>query len=380
LRYIPVLSGKFLFNAVSLWGYAAILFTFFGVNFYLVGLHSYAQGEGLGAIPNWLFYTIVIFYAFTEFSAAKNWVMTTDVKFTFAQFFKSLSIKITTVLAVYFCIILFYFFSEINTQDFLTYITNFSWILLKVCLLVVIVNLLIIPIKLYPIYSEEISNLKIKSEESLAGNWSFSILIIFTTILIAFTLTILMLPLSLWINNILADFSGKYFITLIINIVFVIVAAPISFGLSKYFLQLVRKEDVKVSSLFYGYKRFGTIILANIMLFTFTIFWSIFLIVPGVIAGLTYSMTFLIILDNPSISVFEAANRSKRLMQGNKLKLFLLMLSLYGWFILSLITLGFGFLWFIPYFHVVIINFYEELKIKQNENVNIYNINKDIEQ
>ena len=72
LRYIPALSGKFLFNSVSLWGYAAILFTFFGVNFYLVGLHSYAQGEGLGTIPSWLIVTIIIFGLFTALAAWRN--------------------------------------------------------------------------------------------------------------------------------------------------------------------------------------------------------------------------------------------------------------------------------------------------------------------
>ena len=50
-RFIPKVNGKFVFNAVALWGYSAILFTFFGVNFMLVGLHSYAQGEGLGEFP-----------------------------------------------------------------------------------------------------------------------------------------------------------------------------------------------------------------------------------------------------------------------------------------------------------------------------------------
>lgn len=68
LRYIPGLAGKFTFNLVSLWGYGAILFTFFGVNFYLVGLHSYAQGEGLPEIPSWLFYTIGIFVIFSVIS------------------------------------------------------------------------------------------------------------------------------------------------------------------------------------------------------------------------------------------------------------------------------------------------------------------------
>jgi len=65
LRFIPALSGKFVFNVVSLWGYSAILFTFFGVNFYLVGLHSYAQGEGLAELPLWLVITILLFFIHT---------------------------------------------------------------------------------------------------------------------------------------------------------------------------------------------------------------------------------------------------------------------------------------------------------------------------
>lgn len=68
LRFIPGLSGKYTFNLVSFWGFSAIIFTFFGVNFYLVGLHSYAQGEGLAEIPNWIFYTIGILAAFSIFS------------------------------------------------------------------------------------------------------------------------------------------------------------------------------------------------------------------------------------------------------------------------------------------------------------------------
>jgi ABC-type transport system involved in cytochrome c biogenesis permease subunit len=65
LRFIPSLKSKFVFNVVSLWGYSAILFTFFGVNFYLVGLHSYAQGEGLGKFPTWLWIVIAGFVVFT---------------------------------------------------------------------------------------------------------------------------------------------------------------------------------------------------------------------------------------------------------------------------------------------------------------------------
>jgi cytochrome c-type biogenesis protein CcsB len=72
LRYIPTLKSKFIFNAVSMWGYSAVLFTFFGVNFYLVGLHSYAQGEGLGRIPNSLIMTVLAFVLFTILAAWRN--------------------------------------------------------------------------------------------------------------------------------------------------------------------------------------------------------------------------------------------------------------------------------------------------------------------
>lgn len=72
LRFIPSLNGKFLFNAVAFWGFTSILFTFFGVNFYLVGLHSYAQGDGLAEFPDWIVYTALVFALFTAVSAWMN--------------------------------------------------------------------------------------------------------------------------------------------------------------------------------------------------------------------------------------------------------------------------------------------------------------------
>jgi len=72
LRFIPALRGKFLFNTLSLWGYSSILFTFFGVNFFLVGLHSYAQGDGFAKLPNWVYITIGAFLLFTAIAALRN--------------------------------------------------------------------------------------------------------------------------------------------------------------------------------------------------------------------------------------------------------------------------------------------------------------------
>jgi cytochrome c-type biogenesis protein CcsB len=72
LRFIPGVKDSFTFNSVAFWGYATILFTFFGVNFYLVGLHSYANGEGLAEFPAWLSVVAAFFYIYTEIASYRN--------------------------------------------------------------------------------------------------------------------------------------------------------------------------------------------------------------------------------------------------------------------------------------------------------------------
>jgi cytochrome c-type biogenesis protein CcsB len=57
LRFVPFMKSQFTFNALSLWGYGSIIMTFFGVNYYLSGLHSYAQGDSI-PIPSWVPITI----------------------------------------------------------------------------------------------------------------------------------------------------------------------------------------------------------------------------------------------------------------------------------------------------------------------------------
>ncbi|MHC5353131.1 cytochrome c biogenesis protein [Myroides sp. LJL115] len=44
-RFVPALRGTWIFNVFSVFAFYSIMMTYFGVNFYLSGLHSYAQGE-----------------------------------------------------------------------------------------------------------------------------------------------------------------------------------------------------------------------------------------------------------------------------------------------------------------------------------------------
>jgi len=57
LRFIPKMNTPFIFNVASLWAYSTVIMTYFGVNYYLSGLHSYAGGEPI-PIPSWVYYAI----------------------------------------------------------------------------------------------------------------------------------------------------------------------------------------------------------------------------------------------------------------------------------------------------------------------------------
>jgi len=58
LRIVPKLNNKWLFNFTSIISFASIMMTYFGVNFYLVGLHSYASGDKV-ITPNFVYYSII---------------------------------------------------------------------------------------------------------------------------------------------------------------------------------------------------------------------------------------------------------------------------------------------------------------------------------
>jgi cytochrome c-type biogenesis protein CcsB len=45
LRLVPGLKGRWTFNLWAVLAFASVLMTYFGVNFYLTGLHSYASGD-----------------------------------------------------------------------------------------------------------------------------------------------------------------------------------------------------------------------------------------------------------------------------------------------------------------------------------------------
>lgn len=141
-----------------------------------------------------------------------------------------------------------------------------------------------------------------------------------------------------------------------------VISGPLALGATMFWLAIARGEEAHLSLLFKGFDHFVNAFLAFLLMLIFILLWSLLLIVPGIIAGFSYAMTFFILADDPSLEGLEAIKRSKAMMKGNRMKLFLLSLRFIGWTLLCILTLGIGFLWLAPYMKVSSAKFYEDIK------------------
>lgn len=71
MRFIPGLRGYFPFNVATLFGWASVIMTYFGVNYYLSGLHSYAAGDPV-PIPSFVYYSVGILTAISLLAFWRN--------------------------------------------------------------------------------------------------------------------------------------------------------------------------------------------------------------------------------------------------------------------------------------------------------------------
>lgn len=155
-----------------------------------------------------------------------------------------------------------------------------------------------------------------------------------------------------------------------LSLISIIIAGPISVGAAIFSLAISRNKDAKLEQLFEGFNNFKTSFLTYLLMVLFVFLWALLLIIPGIIAGLSYSMAFYIIADDNSIEPMEAIDKSKKMMDGYKWKLFRLVLRLFGLGLLCILTLGIGFLWLVPFAQVTMATFYENVK-ENTENSNL---------
>lgn len=92
----------------------------------------------------------------------------------------------------------------------------------------------------------------------------------------------------------------------------IIISGPLSLGMALIFLRLVRGENIDIAMMFKGFEDFLRSFVAGLLVAIFTFLWTLLLIVPGIIAALSYSMTFFILNDEPNITPSDAIRKKQR--------------------------------------------------------------------
>ena len=150
---------------------------------------------------------------------------------------------------------------------------------------------------------------------------------------------------------------------------------PLSLGYSVAHKELLQNGDAAITRntvrlAFSDYVRNAVSIL---LVYLYTILWTLLFIVPGIIKGLAYSLTPFIVKDNPQLSPNQAINLSMKMMKGHKFDFFWLMLSFLGWIFLAILTLGIGLFWITPYMYTAYAAFYRDVEAEYETRINSIN-------
>lgn len=188
-----------------------------------------------------------------------------------------------------------------------------------------------------------------EAQESLKGKWGISIAVC----LIAGVITIMITILGGYLIN--EDWGG--------NLLSLFVTPPIGVGLALFFLNIHSGNKLEIRTIFNPFKEVWlNSVLAYFMMIVIIIIGSILFIIPGIIASLMFSQVFYIIAEDNKIDPYNALVKSKKMMEGNKWKLFKIMLIILLLAIVCILTLGIGFIWLAPYQNAVYAKFYNVIK------------------
>jgi len=149
------------------------------------------------------------------------------------------------------------------------------------------------------------------------------------------------------------------------------IAGQFAVGLATFTLAISRNHEARLEQIFVGFNNYANILGAYLLMVLYIILWLLLLIVPGIIAAISYSMTFYILAEDNTIGAQAALDKSKKMMDGYKWKYFCLCLRFLGWALLCILTLGIGFLWLMPYIYVSVAKFYDDVKANQAPAENI---------
>ena len=129
-----------------------------------------------------------------------------------------------------------------------------------------------------------------------------------------------------------------------------IVGGAVRLGYARFNLNLADGKDAAFSDLFSQKDRLWDGFCMKFLQGLYIALWSLLLVIPGIVKTYSYAMTPYIMAEHPSLTANEAITESRRIMDGNKWRLFCLDFSFIGWELLCSLPLYAGGFLVLKYF------------------------------
>lgn len=115
-----------------------------------------------------------------------------------------------------------------------------------------------------------------------------------------------------------------------------IIAPFLCVGIKKYLLSIARGEFLPIEAIYGSYKFTIRAFCLKVAYTLICALWGIIFIIPGIISALNYSMASFVMADEENVSALEAMVKSKKMVEGYRLNIFIIYLS---YFFISVVAL-----------------------------------------
>ena len=208
------------------------------------------------------------------------------------------------------------------------------------------------------------------ARQSLGGNWGRAIgAMLLAACLGVFCTSLYFISHFMFVMSIairIFESLPHYFLVLVgigilLAVFFFFAGGAARFGYIDFNLALLDRRDARPSMVLSRFALMWKGVYMKIAVFFYELGCTLLLVVPGIVAMYSLAMVPYILEEKKDYTVGKAMRMSRRIMKGNKWRLFCLRFSFLGWYILSLLTFGLALFYVLPYMNAAEAVFYNEI-------------------
>ena len=150
-------------------------------------------------------------------------------------------------------------------------------------------------------------------------------------------------------------------VSLVMLVLGLMLGGVMEVGKARYHSNLIFGNEARFEDLFCAFPRFGSAMVMNLAR-TLLVALGSLVVVPGILLHYGYAMAPYILARDPECEGLEALRRSRTMLKGHKMDLFLLEVSFIGWMLLATFALGIGHLFLTPYTEAARASFFADIE------------------